>query len=183
MIVVNVTGVRSNVKNLTELKNDLNKNYNNYYKKTEETSNSWVGMIATKFFDTQLENRNAKMKIVDNVASYCDLMSFIVDLYSNDVQRNIKIDLNKKQVVENKYLAIDRDLELAYDYLENVNNIGVSVAQGYISNAREKLEGTKSRTMTLFENVKRYENQIKTKSENLVINKIEELSIDKYMIE
>ncbi len=182
MIVVDITGINSNIKSLTKNITDFTVNYNDYYTKTENTSNSWVGMIATKFFDAQLENKTLNKKIIDNVQKYENLMSYIVNCYSEVSSKKIKIELSKKETIENKYRDIDSSLRFAYDELGNVNNISVSSAQGKISTARNKLEGAKGRTVTLFEKVNGYESRISTKVSSMQIGKVEELNINPYMV-
>ena len=109
-------------------------------------------------------------------------MNFVVENYSLVASKNIKIELTKQSIIEEKYRKIDSELKLAYEVLENISKYRINTIQIKLETICNRLKNSSDKTIHLFEKVSDYESKINDRINELVISKVNELEIDSYMI-
>lgn len=182
MINVDISKIYSNIKKMSKYKASFEKNYGNYYQKTENSSDYWVGKYATRFYDFQLSNRIINRKLINNVALFLELVSLTYDRYSKIISKSIKIEPDYETPIEKQYELISSSVSNAIDYLDDLENIN---ADGEISDlgwCNEELDKSKEKTIKMFKDVFENEKKIKSKAASLDIKRIIPLEIDDYMV-
>ena len=182
MIKVDLGKINTNIKNLTKYKGSFSTNYNEYYRKTEYSSDYWVGKYATKFYDFQLGNKSTNQKMINNVDNFLEVVNYTYDKYSKIISKNIKIELDQERSIEEQYKKIISSVRDAIEYLNSLENIDAGSVISQLGWCNDELDKSKEKTLKMFKDVSESEEQIRIKANAIEVKKIVPLEIDSYMV-